>query len=414
MSLLTETQSAPDRKLNLPRLKQFFGDRPYMVFSFSGGVFRLEERNGYSDSGFTYSFFEEDQSWTDVFELKILTLDKEFSSDRSSYVGLWVSPEKSGWLVVWEMKSVPDFLSDIFSWFLDVLPEESDLPWYRSAASGYRKTSDVQLILGEPGLDLAAFAGRIGRLHKGPDAEVYTFYPGRLSAAVQMREIFGYAAGARLGSSETIPLIHRDENSIVIIHEVSELASETQRLLAEFLLNRKSKGKLWCFLSSRNLDAMSEAGEFSKELHALLSENQIVVPPVRLFSEQLKSVIEENLIKALIKEHRRKIQVSPEAMDRLLGYDWPGNWEELKTVVEEAFLTCKGNVIQAEDLKIKGPSFAAEETDDLNLRQRTMELEKQLVLKAHALHGGNQVQMARALGISRGSLQYKMEKLGLV
>ncbi|HNL00326.1 MAG TPA: helix-turn-helix domain-containing protein, partial [Leptospiraceae bacterium] len=46
-------------------------------------------------------------------------------------------------------------------------------------------------------------------------------------------------------------------------------------------------------------------------------------------------------------------------------------------------------------------------------RRRTADLERRLILEAYSLHAGNQVHMARALGISRGSLQYKLAKYGL-
>ena len=88
----------------------------------------------------------------------------------------------------------------------------------------------------------------------------------------------------------------------------------------------------------------------------------------------------------------------------MLRHDWRGNWRELKNTLESAFLMSAGTVIQAADLRL-GLWTVPEDWDDLNLRKRSAEVEKNLLLRAYSLHAGNQVQMARALGISRGSLQ---------
>jgi DNA-binding NtrC family response regulator len=227
---------------------------------------------------------------------------------------------------------------------------------------------------------------------------------------VQLRELFGDPAGARLGGAASAVPILRRENRVVVIQETGDLAPHAQlRILA--LFSEAAAEKFWIFETSRDLERMSRAEKFLPGLFRRLEAGRLELPPVRA----VKGRIEEEagrLLASFRARYRREMELESGALDAMLRHDWRGNWRELRNTLESAFLMSVSGRIRAEDLRL-GLWTAPEDWDDLNLRKRSEEMEKGLLLRAYSLHGGNQVQMARALGISRGSLQYKLEKYGM-
>ncbi len=286
---------------------------------------------------------------------------------------------------------------DLPVWLQDLLPDLMGRP-------------SPLLILAEPGsgkeeLVMALLHQKFGSIQSG-----VFFHPGRLSQAVQLRELFGDPAGARLGGeSPALPIVEREEPAIVI-QEAGDLDPHVQlRILA--LFSSGEHERFWIFESSRDLERMVQAEKFLRGLHQMMKVAQVVLPPVRARRERIEEEVERLLVSFRLR-YQRDVHLHGDAMQAMLRHEWRGNWRELKNTLESAFLMSAGTMIQASDLRL-GLWTVPEDWDDLNLRKRSAEVEKNLLLRAYSLHAGNQVQMARALGISRGSLQYKLEKYGL-
>jgi len=287
---------------------------------------------------------------------------------------------------------------------------EEDLPvWLEDGLTDALRLAPPLLLVAETGSGQNEFVRAYLRGKFGSAQAGAFFSPGRLSQPVQLREMFGDSAGVRLGGSGSVtPLVDRPEKAIVI-HEAADLCEQAQlRLLAHF--TEGSTRQAWIFVTSRDLKKMSQAGKFIPGLFRILSPSTFVLPPVRTCRDRIPEEV-ARLMNKLRARHGREIDISDRALASLSEMDWPGNWLQLKNSLESAFLLCAGSTIEPEDLKKGSAGF--EEADDLNLRRRAMHLERELIQKAYALHGGNQVQMARALGISRGSLQYKLGKYGI-
>ncbi len=282
-------------------------------------------------------------------------------------------------------------------------------PWLTYLEKELDSLLSPGLIISESGSGVDELAASYVHSRVGLDGVVY-FYPGRLSSAVQLRELFGEKAGARLSSgAEALPIVKMDVETIVI-QDAADLSEMVQlRLLGHFASG--GDGRKWLFLTSMNLEGLVADGVFQEGLYRVLEKNMVVVPPVREFQGQISSGVKEVLV-SLRRRYRRHVEISDEALAAMVDYEWPGNWAEMNRTIEAAFLLSEGGVIMKKDLRL-GKWAEQSGEGELNLRMRTRELEQQLLLKAHALHGGNQVQMAHALGISRGSLQYKLEKYGL-
>ena len=136
-----------------------------------------------------------------------------------------------------------------------------------------------------------------------------------------------------------------------------------------------------------------------------------------LDKEKLKTVI-DLLFKNLRQVNRRPdMTLSDDAYEFLFNYPYKENLRDLRNLLEQAVVTSKENIIRKEfylkfnNSKIKSLDFQNEE--DLDLRKSVQALERQKILLANKIFSGNQIRMAKALGVSRGSLQYKMKQLEL-
>ena len=399
-------------------------DVSWVLFERGGeGIeFCLVDCFGFGGTVPVYGFLEEDRFWDEVAGRSLLRVSSEFL-DRKD-VNLWAlfyparAPRCLALVEVLEAdEDVGLFLWAALMRYLALasspvaaVSRTEDCPgWVLNGVAEMERLGSPMLVVSEPGSGQDEMVDAfVANQFAGSEA---LFSPGNLSEAVQMREIFGGSAGKRLGGvGAGVPIIRREE-SVVVIREAGHLAPAVQLKFLSLFAGGGSEGKFWIFETSRDLLEMVGAGLFEKGLYNILKKNEVVLVPLRFQGSEL-SVEIRRLLESFRVKYRRDISISDDAVSALLEYDWPGNWRELCEVLESAFQVCSGGVVKPEDLRL-GNALQSAGEDDLNLRKRLAVLEKELLLQAYSMHGGNQVHMAKALGISRGSLQYKFEKYGL-
>jgi DNA-binding NtrC family response regulator len=116
-------------------------------------------------------------------------------------------------------------------------------------------------------------------------------------------------------------------------------------------------------------------------------------------------------------EPGRTRRVAPQALEALVDYSWPGNVRELESVVERTLLLADDDVIRLVDLPAEvrmrgghgGSGIVPVEIPDDGLDLEA--LERSLLLQALDKAGGNVTRAARLLGLSRRTLQYRLERL---
>jgi len=99
---------------------------------------------------------------------------------------------------------------------------------------------------------------------------------------------------------------------------------------------------------------------------------------------------------------------SPQALEMINGYDWPGNIREVRNVIERAMVVAKGNQIQVEDLSFP---FASQPTPLVG--ESLEDVEKNHIEKILNLTQGNIAQAAEILKLSRLTIYNKIEKYHL-
>ena len=168
------------------------------------------------------------------------------------------------------------------------------------------------------------------------------------------------------------------------------------------------------------------------DLTTRLSVFPIQIAPLRRRKEDIRPLAEHFLRKYARRNARAATSLSPEAVNKLLAYDFPGNVRELENVIERAAILSRGDVIQPDHLAFAPKSVAtpprgsrislsditdATPTDPpaapRDLDERLEDIERTELLLALARAGGNKAEMARQLGIQRTTLYYRLKKLGI-
>jgi two-component system response regulator AtoC len=161
--------------------------------------------------------------------------------------------------------------------------------------------------------------------------------------------------------------------------------------------------------TNRNLEEAVKTGDFREDLFYRLNVVELNIPPLRERPEDILP-----LALAFIGEFTRgKARFSSSVTECLARYGWPGNVRELRNAMERAALLSLGEVILPEHLPARvrmaaelpvGGGLKAGEGEQLG------EIERQAIFQALRKHDFNRTETAKALGISRRALIYKLQR----
>jgi len=181
--------------------------------------------------------------------------------------------------------------------------------------------------------------------------------------------------------------------------------------------------------TNADLEKLAADGRFRQDLFFRLNVFPIRLPPLRDRGDDLPLLIDYFARRFAAELDKPVPAVAPEALDVLRRYPWPGNVRELQSVLKQALLRMKGAVLTPEDLpagvEVTAPRAAAGfdwdgyvrdrvESGSQNLYAEALTLmEREVLVRVLRHTGGNQVQTARILGITRGSLRNKIRQLNI-
>jgi two-component system response regulator AtoC len=286
------------------------------------------------------------------------------------------------------------------------------------------------LIQGETGTgkELAARACHLaGPRHDGPFIEVNC---AALPAHLMEDELFGHEKGAFTDARvRKIGLIEAADGGTLFLDEIGELELSLQAKLLRVLENLKVRpiGAV-CdrrvnvrVVAATNRDLGQEAAEkrFRSDLLYRLSVFQIRIPPLRERDDDVVELTEYFLNQLASRYGRSSLLLHQNARAALVGYSWPGNVRELRNVLERIVLIQRNPFVTAADLGLparqdrpEGPSpFAIDGVAMAGVSLGAME--RHHLSQALQTHHWNVSLAARALGVSRDTLRYRMAKHGL-
>ena len=201
----------------------------------------------------------------------------------------------------------------------------------------------------------------------------------------------------------------REQPSALLLLEVDCLDAEAQRDLMGFLDIREF-GIRTIATASQSLLELAEHGKFRRDLAFALSTLVIDLPGLSARSDDLP-LLAQLLLEDINAAGRRQVGgFTPEAMDQLTGYHWPGNLDELVSTVRAAHERAEGPLVERSDLpeRLAVAADALEhpphEDELVELDVFLRRIEAEMVVRALKRSKGNKAQAARLLGISRPRL----------
>jgi two-component system, NtrC family, response regulator HydG len=274
-------------------------------------------------------------------------------------------------------------------------------------------------------------------------------------------ELFGHERGAFTGALvKRVGRIEQAHGGTLFLDEVSEMPPDLQvkflRVLEEKRVTpvggNESKDVDFRLVAATNRDLIAEidAGRFRQDLYYRLSVVTVEILPLRDRRDDIPLLV-ERFRDVFAKEHGKPVTgVTPAALSALVAYEWPGNVRELKNVLESAILFAAGGRIDVNDLPaamrgraavpvaaapapqkprsgewpaVRSATGAAtlavpaavpapeEPVSVATLVGKTMaEIEREAILTALQVSGGNRRRAAEALGIGLRTLQRKLKE----
>ncbi|GIW81153.1 MAG: acetoacetate metabolism regulatory protein AtoC [Gemmatales bacterium] len=295
-------------------------------------------------------------------------------------------------------------------------------------------TDSTVLILGETGTGKELAARTLYQQSKRADMPFVPVNCGALSENLAESELFGHRKGAFTGADRDHKgLLEVANGGTLFLDEVGELSKNIQVKLLRFLESGEVRRvgetepfrtdvRILC-ATNRSLQEMIKEDAFREDLYFRINTFEIHLPPLRDRRSDIPALARHLLARAA----RRSVEqvenlLSPEAIDVLLDYDWPGNVREMANVMEHAFIISGGSVISPDHLPahIRHPKkattlrmSAAFPSASLSTSSpRTLhEIEMEHVLRVLEKHGGNKPAAAKELGISLKTLYNKLNQM---
>ena len=296
------------------------------------------------------------------------------------------------------------------------------------------QSSHPVLVLGESGCGKELVARTIHAY--GPNAQK-PFLPvdcGSLVPSLIESELFGYVKGAFTGAVKSKDgLFVSAEGGTIFLDEIGELTLDLQAKLLRALQEKEVrpvgathrvpiKARVVA-ATNRDLASMVEHGTFRKDLFYRLNVVNLRLPSLRERKEDIP-LLAAHFLDRVSRGHVHKYTLSDEALRTMMRHDWPGNIRELENCIERASAMATGPVLELGDLPTQLQSQGLEahriavtaETAPTDHSKEVLplaDMERQAILGAIRILGGDKLMAARQLGIGKTTLYRKLKEYGI-
>ena len=298
-----------------------------------------------------------------------------------------------------------------------------------STAARIASTRTTVLISGESGTGKEILAKAIHYASPRKDRTMVAVNCAALSHTLLESELFGHEKGSFTGADrQHIGRFEQAHRSSLFLDEVGDTPLATQvkilRVLQERTIERVGGIQpieidvRLIAATHRPLEQMIEEGAFREDLYYRLNVVTIAIPPLRERRDDIPLLIDRFLTRFSEENDRGKMQLSKEAYDLLMKYDYPGNIRELENIVEQAVVLTRGNVVAMADLPSTVRQLPLENKPAFpslhgSFAEQVAAFEQELIRQALAETIGVQRRAADLLGMNERHLRYKLQKYGM-
>ena len=296
------------------------------------------------------------------------------------------------------------------------------------AAAITAATDVTTLIQGESGSGKELLAHAIHQQSRRHNAAFITINCSALPENLAESELFGHRKGAFTGAThDQAGRVQAANGGTLFLDEVGELPLSIQAKLLRFLESGECQpiGQARTetidtrVIAATNCDLLAavQAGAFREDLYYRLNVVPLHLPPLRERGKDIELLV-SRLTSLLAIQHRLDApRYNMAALELMQAYSWPGNVRELRNVCERMLILFSGKSINPENLpeEIRNHECRAE-TSGFALPESGIELEQlevSMIQQALDKTRGNQSKAARLLGLTRGTLIYRMKKHAL-
>ena len=276
------------------------------------------------------------------------------------------------------------------------------------------------LIHGDSGTGKELVARAIHASSARSEKPLVTLNCAALNESLLESELFGHEKGAFTGADKRREgrFVEADGGTL-FLDEIGDISLMMQVRLLRAIQEREvqrvgsnqtiSVDVRLIAATHRDLAAEVNAGRFRQDLYYRLNVVAIEVPSLRQRREDIP-LLAGHFLQRFAERNRKAVKgFTPQAMDLLIHYDWPGNIRELENAVERAVVLLTGEYISERELPlaIAGTPIPLGQSQDI---QPLVEVEKEVILAALEKTGGNKTEAARQLGITRKTLLAKLSR----
>jgi len=295
-------------------------------------------------------------------------------------------------------------------------------------------TDSTILILGESGTGKELVARAIHFNGSRRDKPFVAINCGAIPADLLESELFGHVRGAFTGAVSDKPgKFEQADGGTVFLDEIGTMPQHLQmkllRVLQEQEVERVGGSKRTKLnvrvISATNAELEKEIknGRFREDLYYRLNVIPIHLPPVRNRREDIPLLVRHFLQQTCSEMSRPLMSVSPEAMQAMEEYDWPGNVREMQNIIERSIALSDSERIEKKDLPadIGGGENASEQQpvhplvteQGIDMPGTINAIEAKMIRDAMDLAGGVKARAATLLNINRTTLVEKIKRLKL-
>jgi PAS domain S-box-containing protein len=238
-------------------------------------------------------------------------------------------------------------------------------------------------------------------------------------------ELFGYKAGAFTNATKDKPgYFAATAGGTILLDEIGDTSPAFQVKLLRVLEEqafvplgavKKVKADVRVIAATnKNLSDLAVSGGFRQDLFYRINVVRMHLPPLRERREDIPLLIDHFVDKMNLLRGKTITGMDDEALQILLGHDYPGNIRELENIIEHTFVLCSAGPIQARHLPggLAGRSLGPAEPGSLTHTLSTTEAVA--IINALKRNNYNRLATAKALGMHKSTLFRKIRKLGIM
>ena len=295
-------------------------------------------------------------------------------------------------------------------------------------------TDSTVLILGESGTGKELVAGSIHHLSARADKNYIRLNCAAIPENLLESELFGHEKGAFTGALRTkTGRVEEADGGTIFLDEIGDMSRPLQAKLLRFLEDgsftrvggNEEKRVHVRIIAATNRDIVQaiKDNDFREDLYHRLNVMQFRPPPLRDRGRDVLTLAEHFLVQNCQNLGRSSLKLSTVAEHKLLAHQWPGNVRELRNVMERAAILEQTDEVQPDSLPDfeletqlrsgSSSSGGAEMGFELGLAEAVASFERNMIQKALEQNQFNINRSAEQLKMTRHSLRYRMQQLGL-